>query len=794
MNRSSLLSFLLVAFAILPTVLPSGAVAQESETGSPWPLKLEGEKGAIIIYQPQLESYTGNQLEARAAVQVSTEDDKTPVFGAIWFQCRLDTDMDTRMATLEEVKVTAAKFPDAPQEKVDALSRYLERELPQWDLNLSIDRLIAGMEAIDQSKESTDQINTEPPRIYVATTPSVLVIIDGDPILADLGETGLKRVVNTPYFIVQEPTSHEYYLKGGAHWYRSDDLQQGWTVTTNLPAKVQSVADQIKEDEEKQKKEAAQEKQTADAQNNAADQFGRDSTEKGTTAEKDEAPEEGPPPAIIVSSSPAELIQIDGESSYVPIEGTQLLYLENTESDVIMDIQDQLYYVLLAGRWYSSKSLEEGPWTYVSNDHLPPDFPKIPANSDMADVRANVPGTQEAKEAVLETSIPQTAEVDRKEAKLTVEYDGDPKFEAVGDTKMKYAVNTDKSVLLIDGSYYCCDNAIWFQSDSAIGPWTVSDEVPGEVQSIPADSPVYNVKYVYIYDSTPEVVYVGYTPGYTGAYVYGGCVVYGTGYHYHPWYHHYYYPRPVTWGFGVHYNPYTGWGFTFGVSYGWLHVGVRWGGYPHGGWWGPAGYRYGYRHGYHRGYHHGYQHGARAGYRAGYRAGQASGSNNLYRRPGDKAVRTTTGTRRQNQPAVRPGGKPSTGARTRPTTGTSPSTAKHPSKEATRPAAKTPKPANGKTNNVYADPQGNVYRRNGDNWEKHGKNGWSKDSPSSPAKSARPPERSRQQPQQGHSQQLERDRAARQRGNERASGYQSSQRGQTRQGSANRSRSGGRRR
>jgi len=54
--------------------------------------------------------------------------------------------------------------------------------------------------------------------------------------------------------------------------------------------------------------------------------------------------------------------------------------------------------------------------------------------------------------------------------------------------------------------------------------------VPDDVQDIPPDNPHYNVKYVYIYDSTPDVSYVGYTPAYMGSYVYGPCVVYGTGY------------------------------------------------------------------------------------------------------------------------------------------------------------------------------------------------------------------------------------------------------------------------
>ncbi len=54
--------------------------------------------------------------------------------------------------------------------------------------------------------------------------------------------------------------------------------------------------------------------------------------------------------------------------------------------------------------------------------------------------------------------------------------------------------------------------------------------------------------YVYVYDSTPEVVYVGYYPGYTGSYLYNGCVVYGTGWYYRPWHGRYYYPRYRTWG------------------------------------------------------------------------------------------------------------------------------------------------------------------------------------------------------------------------------------------------------
>jgi hypothetical protein len=69
-----------------------------------------------------------------------------------------------------------------------------------------------------------------------------------------------------------------------------------------------------------------------------------------------------------------------------------------------------------------------------------------------------------------------------------------------------------------------------------------------------------------IYDSTTDVVYVGYTPGYMGCYVHGPTVVYGTGYYYSPWYGPYYYPRPATFSFSMHYNPWTGWSMWFHYS------------------------------------------------------------------------------------------------------------------------------------------------------------------------------------------------------------------------------------
>jgi hypothetical protein len=168
----------------------------------------------------------------------------------------------------------------------------------------------------------------------------------------------------------------------------------------------------------------------------------------------------------------------------------------------------------------------------VASKDLPPDFAKIPPDSKKGWVLMSVAGTEQSRDAVHESFIPQTAVIDRKKAKLIVKYDGEPLFEAIKGTNLKYAINTSYAVFLLDRKYYCCYGAVWYQSESALGPWRVCDDVPDEIYTVPPSNPHYYTKYARVYDSNPDNVWVGYTPGYTGSYVQEGTMVFGTGYDY----------------------------------------------------------------------------------------------------------------------------------------------------------------------------------------------------------------------------------------------------------------------
>jgi hypothetical protein len=667
-------------YIILAWILASGTAfgmepaAKETE----WPKQISTEAAEIRIYQPQLNALEGDMLDARAAVSIKRKGESM-VFGAMWFKSRLVTDFDTRLVDLEDVDIESVKFPEASEEEEEQMINLLESEIPAMDLTYSLDRLLTSLEMVEKNQEFSEKLNNEAPKIYFEDEAAVLILIDGEPILEDIENTKLQYVINTPYFIIYNTADLYYYLKGGDWWYRAGRLEDTWREIDNPPVSVLEIA-----------------KQTEGAPDSDVDSIAR-------TLEY--------PPKIVLSKEPAELIITDGEPDFATLEGTSLLYVRNTENEILMDINTQDYFILIAGRWYKSKTLDQHDWVFVNPDDLPADFAQIETASEMGSVRSSVPGTRESRESLLENEIPQTAEIDRQTATVEVNYDGNPEFGKIRGTNMAYALNTDKSVLLINNRYYCVDRAVWFESGSPTGPWEVCVVVPDQVQEIPPEYPVYNVKYVYVYDYTPTVVYVGYTPGYVYSYPYHGTIVYGTGYYYKPWYRRYYYPRPVTYGFGVHYNPFTGWGFSVGVSYGWVGYSYFRSPYYYTSWWGPAGYRYGYRHGYYhgydrgyyRGYYYGYNYGVYTSSRSGYRAGYHDGyhqavSQNIYR--------------------SRPTGVVYTG--TRATTYRSRTAA-----DASRSSYSKPASVDRK-NNVYTDRQGTVYRKKGDNWKTREDGSWKK--------------------------------------------------------------------
>jgi len=582
------------------------------------------EQGTVTLYAPQVDEMTDEIVRFRSALAWRPEADADPVFGVGWFEA--DVAANRFAGTLHplELRVTRTRFPADAPELTDSLAAALARPGVASGFTFSRDELQESLAGTQAEQRAAQELNTAPPKIIYRDHPALLVVLDGEPVLREIENSPLEAVINTPYPLIHDGRDYWLNVADGA-WYRSRRATGPYAFASKPPADV-----------------AAAVRFEADAEAETA------APAEPITARN--APE------IVVSTEPAELIVTEGPAAFVPLVD-DLLVLQNSDDDVFMHVSGQHYYVVLSGRWYRSRSLN-GPWTFHAAENLPPAFANIPLDSDQAGSRVYVAGTEEARDAVLDSQLPQAAVVERGTADVEVEYDGRPEFARVDGTDMVYARNTGSTVIRADGLYYLVEDGVWYVSASPYGPWDVATARPGQVRVILPSSPVYAVKYVYIYDYTPDVVYVGYTPGYLGSYVYYGTVLYGSGWYYRPWISpRYYYPRHSTWGFHVNYNPWSGWGFGLSWYWGPFSVNYYSGGYWHhhhhwyhrhyARWWGPCGYRPSYGHYAHR----------RPGY-GGHRPVPYQRHSNLYRddRQPARVVRThdrTPRTRDFDRPDVR---------------------------------------------------------------------------------------------------------------------------------------------
>jgi hypothetical protein len=518
---------------IVCTALALACISVASAEDPGWPRRVDKDGATLIVYQPQVDSWNNfTDLDGRFAISLTPPAGK-PVVGVVVVHGQTDTNAEDDMVTIHDLSVKSTEFPSLNAANAAQMDQLTKAILPQT-VDISMRRLVACV----PKKETgpTVELNNTPPAIFVSNTPAILLFIQGQPQFAMVPGTELQYVVNTSWPLFVDANKTTYYLLAGQHWMTATTIQGPWYPTKKLHRDM----DKVKEDPQWVALAAA------------------------IPPPKDITT---PVPNIFVSFAPAEVILFNGPPSYSAIPGTQLSYVSNSSSEVFLYAPTMQYYYLTAGRWFRAASLQ-GPWTFATLD-LPADFSKIPPNSPAGRVLASVPGTEEAKDAVLMARVPTTLTVNptTAAAEVKVTYSGEPQFKPIEGTSLSYAVNTADKVIQVGDLYYLCLQGIWFNSTTAQGPWVTAMSVPPAIYTIPPSSPVYNVTYVTQNVLSDGNVQASYTAGYLGAFVTGAAlgaiVASGSGYYWPPYvgFGGAYYPFAATWG-----TSYGTWGGAYGLS------------------------------------------------------------------------------------------------------------------------------------------------------------------------------------------------------------------------------------
>ena len=203
--------------------------------------------------------------------------------------------------------------------------------------------------------------------------------------------------------------------------------------------------------------------------------------DKSTIVPKDVPGLKAEPPTIFFSSTPAVLVNFDGEPIWNAIEKNDLQFAVNTNWDVFQHGPTKTYYLRNNDHWLKATAIA-GPWTAAGT--LPPSFSSLPANENFAEVKKAVPG-----KPVSASQLP-AVRVSMLPAELIL-LRGAPSYLLVPGTKdLLWVSNTESDVFRLGktGPVYYLVAGRWFSAPDFTGPWTfATPKLPADFKKIPLE-------------------------------------------------------------------------------------------------------------------------------------------------------------------------------------------------------------------------------------------------------------------------------------------------------------------
>ena len=275
----------------------------------------------MVIYRPQIESFEGGRVEARAAISVRQGSPETsPTFAAMRFIAITDLTRNDAVLNARDIELVDLHLGDESVSQQQELIQVVRQQLAGITLRIANDNGTIVAKG-DEGQDDPSNLRSDPPRIIMSTEPALLVPIDGEPRLQHIEGTELQWVANSSIPIIERQQTY-YLFAGGTLWYTSESVFGPWRVTDLVPDEVsQVVEDELGEDVE-----------------------GIDPV----------------PARIIVATEPTELIVSDGDPAWSPVEGMDLLFMSNTESNVFLDLASGDHFLLLGGRWFRGDLRQAG--------------------------------------------------------------------------------------------------------------------------------------------------------------------------------------------------------------------------------------------------------------------------------------------------------------------------------------------------------------------------------------------------------------------------------------------------
>lgn len=243
MKAKRLLACVLSAQLSVLAGLPAQAQAQAPAQDPGWPRELTVERARLVYYEPQVDAWKNfRELDFRLAFELTPADGK-PAVGIAKIHARTDVDVDTRNAVIRNLDVVETRFPAAQpeeQKRLDALFRRFVAS--RGDIPIALDRLVALADK-PQAAPKGVAVRNDPPAIFVAYQPAVLLQTDGKPVTARTAKGDVEFIVNANWPVLRPPGDGSYYLFDDVLWLSAARLEGPWQPAGQLPGALTQALD-----------------------------------------------------------------------------------------------------------------------------------------------------------------------------------------------------------------------------------------------------------------------------------------------------------------------------------------------------------------------------------------------------------------------------------------------------------------------------------------------------------------------------------------------------------------------
>ena len=179
--------------------------------GSTFPQRRESDGYTIVMYAPQFRRWPDfEHIEAWSAIKVKSPDGKTDPLRDARDQRRHRRrhGREDRHDHEHRRSTTWCSSGTYRKPKMDAVKNMATRQ----KIVVPVELILAYLTDDVLDNPPPPGFSTKPPKIVVAETPTVLLFVNGEPVMTDIADSGLKLVVNASWPVFLDPVSKTYYL------------------------------------------------------------------------------------------------------------------------------------------------------------------------------------------------------------------------------------------------------------------------------------------------------------------------------------------------------------------------------------------------------------------------------------------------------------------------------------------------------------------------------------------------------------------------------------------------------